>query len=368
MHANAIATSIDKGEGAGEACLAVTFTGTARDYFRIWLVNLCLSLATLGVFSAWAKVRKQRYFHSHTLLDGVPFQYLGRPFAILQGRVVAATFLLAYSLLSYIAPEVAPFMLAAAVVAAPWVILRSAAFAAHFRAHRNVRFQFKSDYLVAVATLYWLGAIPVLVTGSLFEWWGQDLLMLAVSGVSAMLFPLWWWRLKRFLLANLSYGGVAVSFEVRAWPFYRVYLQGMAMMLPCAAASVGVGFFLQDAHEALAMVSLLPMGLGYVLMTAHVEAQSGNLLWNHCRLGPVRVQATLRTWKLAQLYVTNSAAILVSCGLLLPWAVIRMKRYRASCLTVTVDGDLARLRGTEHTRVAAAGAEISEAFQLDMAL
>ncbi|MBM3395289.1 MAG: DUF898 domain-containing protein [Betaproteobacteria bacterium] len=166
MHANAIATSIDKGEGAGEACLAVTFTGTARDYFRIWLVNLCLSLATLGVFSAWAKVRKQRYFHSHTLLDGVPFQYLGRPFAILQGRVVAATFLLAYSLLSYIAPEVAPFMLAAAVVAAPWVILRSAAFAAHFRAHRNVRFQFKSDYLVAVATLYWLGAIPVLVTGS----------------------------------------------------------------------------------------------------------------------------------------------------------------------------------------------------------
>ena len=62
------------------------FTGSALEYFRIWIVNVCLTLVTLGIFSAWAKVRKKRYFYSHTLLDGTPFQYLGMPIPILKGR------------------------------------------------------------------------------------------------------------------------------------------------------------------------------------------------------------------------------------------------------------------------------------------
>ena len=40
--------------------LSFRFTGQARDYFRIWVVNMFLSLATLGLWSPWAKVRKQR--------------------------------------------------------------------------------------------------------------------------------------------------------------------------------------------------------------------------------------------------------------------------------------------------------------------
>ena len=32
------------------------FTGKASEYFGIWIVNLFLSLITLGIYSAWAKV------------------------------------------------------------------------------------------------------------------------------------------------------------------------------------------------------------------------------------------------------------------------------------------------------------------------
>lgn len=38
------------------------FTGDGAEYFRIWVINLLLTLATLGIYSAWAKVRKARYF------------------------------------------------------------------------------------------------------------------------------------------------------------------------------------------------------------------------------------------------------------------------------------------------------------------
>src|SRR5262245_57561363 len=50
--------------------LAFSFTGTASDYFRIWIVNLLLNLVTLGLWSPWSKVRKRRYFYGHTWVAG----------------------------------------------------------------------------------------------------------------------------------------------------------------------------------------------------------------------------------------------------------------------------------------------------------
>ncbi|HEX8601991.1 MAG TPA: DUF898 family protein, partial [Pseudoduganella sp.] len=38
------------------------FTATGGEYFRIWIVNLLLTIVTLGIYSAWAKVRRNQYF------------------------------------------------------------------------------------------------------------------------------------------------------------------------------------------------------------------------------------------------------------------------------------------------------------------
>jgi hypothetical protein len=49
------------------------FTGTGGEYFRIWIVNVMLSVVTLGIYSAWAKVRRLRYFYRHTRISGASF-------------------------------------------------------------------------------------------------------------------------------------------------------------------------------------------------------------------------------------------------------------------------------------------------------
>ena len=46
------------------------FTGKTGEYFGIWIVNLFLTIVTLGIYSAWAKVRKKRYFYANTIIDG----------------------------------------------------------------------------------------------------------------------------------------------------------------------------------------------------------------------------------------------------------------------------------------------------------
>ena len=65
------------------------FSGTGSEYFRIWIVNIMLTILTLGIYSAWAKVRSQRWLHGHTSLADSAFRYHARPLQILIGRVIA---------------------------------------------------------------------------------------------------------------------------------------------------------------------------------------------------------------------------------------------------------------------------------------
>ena len=68
---------------------AFSFTGSGSEYFRIWIVNLILSVVTLGIYSAWAKVRRLEYLYRNTRVAGASFDYHGRPLAILKGRIIA---------------------------------------------------------------------------------------------------------------------------------------------------------------------------------------------------------------------------------------------------------------------------------------
>ena len=69
--------------------VAFEFRATGSEYFRIWIVNLLLTIVTLGIYSAWAKVRRLRYFYGSTALEGTSFDYHADPKAILKGRLIA---------------------------------------------------------------------------------------------------------------------------------------------------------------------------------------------------------------------------------------------------------------------------------------
>ena len=60
------------------------FSGSAGEYFRIWIVNTFLTIITLGIYSAWAKVRTRQYFYAHTGLAGHSFEYLAKSHSHLQ--------------------------------------------------------------------------------------------------------------------------------------------------------------------------------------------------------------------------------------------------------------------------------------------
>jgi uncharacterized membrane protein YjgN (DUF898 family) len=86
--------------------LPIEFHATGGEYFRIWIVNLLLSIITLGIYSAWAKVRRLRYFYGSTMLDGASFEYHGRPIAILKGRIIVVGSYLVYVITAKLWPNI----------------------------------------------------------------------------------------------------------------------------------------------------------------------------------------------------------------------------------------------------------------------
>ena len=365
---------IDKPPGAFGASyeLPLMFRGSVREYFRIWIVNLCLTLLTLGIFSAWAKVRKKRYFYSSITIDETPFQYLAEPVPILKGRIIAVVLFAVYWFSSSFYLPALPWVLGAGLIIAPWVISRSAAFNAHYSAFRNMTFHFGGNYLGAAQAIYWLGLIPFLVVGTIFEWWGYWQAAGFVFLASLLLFPWWLNRVKRYLVSYASYGGAYGQYSASGWQFFRVYFIAGLIVIASGTMSGMIAFLIVNAASISSDWSVIvistPVYLGYMLGFAYVQANINNLVWNHTRLGPLRFASTLTGGGMGKLYFTNAAGIIASLGLLTPWAVMRTLKYRADNIRVLVDGELQALMGGKGSTVQAAGAELGAIFDMDLSL
>ncbi|RZI85178.1 MAG: DUF898 family protein [Rubrivivax sp.] len=67
----------------------VVFEAQARDYARLWIINLALTLLTLGVYLPWARARTQRFFLRRTTVAGKRFDYHAPPVRHLPRYVLA---------------------------------------------------------------------------------------------------------------------------------------------------------------------------------------------------------------------------------------------------------------------------------------
>jgi uncharacterized membrane protein YjgN (DUF898 family) len=331
--------------------LTLRFTGSAGEYFRIWIVNLCLTLFTLGIFSAWAKVRKKRYFYSHTLLDGTPFQYLGQPIPILKGRMIAVTLFAVWYTATHYVTSLLPFVMIAAFVLAPWVMVRAAAFNTRYSAFRNMTFSFAGTYLGAAKVMYGWAIVTLLTLGIAFSWWQQ--------------------RLKQYMVGMTGYGGVNGEFAATGGQFFKTYfIAGLLFSAAVFGASLmfGIGAAAGGGKSFMPVVLLVGIYAIYVMAYAYTQARITNLVWNNTQLGPLRFKSSIGVRSLLRLYLTNALAILATAGLLIPWATMRTLKYRADHLSVIGAEGLDQFRGSEDTSVKAAGAEVGDFFDFDMSI
>lgn len=327
------------------------FHGTAGEYFRIWIVNFFLTLVTLGIYSAWAKVRTQRYFARSSRVAGSSFDYLADPLAILKGRLLVLGFFAVYSAVSVFAPPIEPFLALVVVALIPWAMVRSMAFRAHNTSWRNLRFRFRARYGDAFTAYMGLPLLSLLTLG--------------------LLYPYTVFRQRRFLVDHACFGTTPFRFASSPGAFYGVFLRVSVLLVGAALVIFAAAAAIQAAgSQAAGMVALLPVLLLplYFYVFGYLSASITNLTYHGARLGEHRLAADLPPTGVAWLYLTNALAMLASLGLLIPWARVRVARYRLEHLQLHAVGDLDAFVSAQAEEVASLGAEFGDALDLDLGL
>ena len=303
----------------------VSFTGRADEYFRIWIVNVALTIVTLGIYLPWARVRTRQYFYGHAWVDGQNFEYRANPVALLRGYVIVGGLFLGYSLATQFQKYwIAVPLLLIYVGLYPWLVRQSLRFQAANTVHRGLRFGFMGslrDSYVAYGAANILGSI---------------------GGIFAL--PWAWFMQRRYQLNHLEYGTARGKFRGDVAPFYVIALTavgvgvglGIVLLIPLAAVLFGSMNWNPDTFGdgdpttliVLFAVAYVAFILLYTVLWQYARAAIMAYVLNHGELGGViRTRATFRPWTLVWIGVTNTLATVFTLGLATPWAAIRRTKY-----------------------------------------
>ena len=334
---------------------SMRFEGSAGEYFKIWIVNIALTIVTLGIFSAWAKVRSRRYFYGNTYIGTHAFDYHAAPIRILIGRAIASAFLLAYFSTAAIAPRFIGFWYLLFLAALPWLIKSSLRFAARNTSYRNVRFDFHGTY--------W-GACKAFI---LWQMLAAITLFLAL--------PFAHRARDYYNINNHSFGQIAFKAVIPVGKLYKIYLAGLALMfgaLIVAALPYGLltGVRAQGALWSLTVgLSSLVAIVAVLGVPTFIAAKTFNLALNKTSLGDnYRFESELSPGRLTWIVLSNALLTIATLGLLHPWARVRRARYMAGCISVIGQADADAFQSMPMPAGNAIGEEVASFFDIDFGL
>jgi uncharacterized membrane protein YjgN (DUF898 family) len=343
------------------------FRGKGSEYFGIWIVNLVLTILTLGIYGAWAKVRTQRYFYGNTYIGDSALDYHASPIRILIGRAIAVTLLISYYICGAISPMLAGAWGLLFLIAFPWLVNSAIRFNARNTSYRNVRFNFTATYWDAVkAYVLW----PIAGFMTLF-----------------LLIPPAHRARDYFFINNHSFGGRYFETKIPLSRMYGIYLLGLLLFVGFMAAAgfvfaAGVGSLahLQDLAKhppktppaglvSVLFAAFLLIEFGLITVATFVSTMIFNISISRTKLDDRHaLEARLSAWWIVWIYISNTFLLLITLGLFYPWARVRLRRYQTSRLTLLAASDLNEFTSEVFKTQGAIGEEVALFFDLNIGL
>ncbi|MCF6337426.1 MAG: DUF898 domain-containing protein [Gammaproteobacteria bacterium] len=379
------------------------FTGNAYDFFSVWIVTIVLTILTLGIYSPWAKVRIYQYFYGNTHLEGASFRYLANPVQILKGRAIALAFFAAYYFSGLISPLATGIIIVIIALLIPAMVVMSMSFQLRNTAYRNIKFNFQKN----VKRAYIIFAYPLLFVVPYFlliTYFQSDLqpdavtdatitedkteptsavifLFIAFPLLIICLFPLWQYTIIKFKATHACFGESDFSFNGSIRGLYSIYLGASlgalllgllvigsfwAVFMPSGDENVTTLQSLFDIFSGFLIFGIFAIIAIYLWMFAYIQTKKTNFIFGNLSIAEHRVQSELKVGAMLYLYVTNTLAIAVSLGLLIPWSKIRVARYRAQMTSIVGTDSLDNFLGTRPEGQSAFGEEMGEVFDMGL--
>ncbi len=340
----------------------VSFTGDTAEYFRIWIVNLALTVITLGIYMPWARVRSKQYFYGNTWLDGHNFEYQANPVSLLKGYLLVGAFFLAYSIFSQREQLVSISIILAFAALYPWIVRQSMRFQAANTLHRGLRFKFNGT------------------TSESYISYGLGNFIAAISGSLGL--PLAWYMQRRYQINGVAYGTAQGRFRGEVGSFYLIGLTvlGISVGLLILVILIFVAFFAinnfditnlsSNSENAFAIGGVLIYISFFIasnILGFYLRSATLNYVFNQIELGGVvRSKAFFNSWALVRLSVANTFMQIITLGLATPWAQIRRSKYIIESIKIQSLVSLDHFVGDRYTEEGAFAEAASELLEIDL--
>lgn len=380
------------------------FHGTGGEFFGIWIVNILLTIVTLGIYSAWAKVRTNNYFYGNTELDGDRFEYLALPMQILVGRIIAVVAIIGWSVMNAFHPAVSIVLGILFLLALPVLAVRNVRFDARVTRFRNVRFNFEGSYLDAYINILLkpLAAYAIVIGGIIAMTFGikfltaSSTIIIVVSCLAGVFFfalsiLAYAWvtvGLSQFLVNGYRYGSKAFKVTLEVKQYVKITLAACGIFLlglialfaislimgvSSSIASLLQGATAGDINQASMVIYLFG---GYFVMlllsfavAAYVKVRTRNYLFSQTSIeGGLTLNANMTVAGFMFLILTNLLIFIFTLGLGRPWVSVRTARYFAE--TTQLKGDLSSITAQDHDAQTsnAIADEMADAFDINLGI
>lgn len=389
---------------------ALQFEGRGSEYFKIWIVNILLTIVTLSLYYPWAKVRTRRYFLGNTTLEGREFDYHATGKQLLPGYLITLVLVLIYVVSQNVFPIIGLILTLVLLLAFPWIIWRSLKFNMRMTSFSTVRFGFDGTAGRAyVNYLFWpslfllflaLGqaAAVALTSSELLQGWIAGVLAAAVSLAGFVLaFLLYAFVKKRqtqYKINGYCYGQGQFRTAVTTSGFAKILLKsilfallilivifasvtavallsGFAAGLRPLADKLGDPEALKSAMSggmfAVFAVVYICFLLGIFFIAAYAYTRQRAYILNNSTLdNQITFASTLRATRLVWVLITNFLLVIFTLGLGTPWARTRMARLLTQSTLVDTGAGLDRYVTEKQSEQSSLGEQLGDGFDVDV--
>ncbi|KHS93859.1 membrane protein [Pectobacterium brasiliense] len=379
----------------------VQFHGKAGEYFAIWLVNGLLTIITLGIYSAWATVRRRRYFYGNTEINGDRFDYHAQPIQILKGRLLVIAGIVLFYIVLAMSPTLGTILALAFAALIPIIVIRNWRYDAIMSSYRGIRFNYhcqtgRAYWVLLLCPILLLLAFYAVLAVAMFIGMRSDspiiitliVLALVVPGFAAVNGIMKMMQLD-FYVNNMFFGKTAFKAELTKAAFIKFALISLLIFIPFLIAALSfMGSFIFTLYQIIMMgadadtIAMMLLSnvfnmvmmfvvalLGVLVSSSYLVVAQRNYLFNQTSLnGGVKLHSSMQTMSYMGLLITNSLITIFSLGWAAPVAEIRHARYIANA--TAVEGDLALLHVQAHqdTANSALAEEAVQALDLGVGL
>ncbi len=379
--------------------LQIRFTAAGSEYFRIWIVNLLLTLVTLSLYWPFARARRLRFFRSNTVIGGHALGFHADPWKMFRGYVLVLIVGIGYAVLSTVAPGYQWIALLGFAAIWPALWRASMQFRTYYTRWRGLGFGCVGSRRGAYSVL-----LPLLLPAVLFSlaFVGIDpeasdvdpsalqtrFSALGVLVVAVVLMAPWWFaRLKRYQQDHWVYAQEQTHWEGEGTKgFYVLGLIGVIGFLLAAAVILGGSWLVAYAAvtaggadqpqapgaPAMMLMVVAPLLIYAVLLVGigpYVAARVQNLVWSNTVSARLRFHSALRAREMIAVVVTNWVLIIMTLGLYYPFAAVRLARLRLEAVAVEFRGDIEQwFADRARTQKGPVGDAAGDFFGLDVGL